>query len=147
MAAKWKVLIVEDEIPVAMMMVAALTYAGFDVATAHTGQKGLGLATTREFDLITLNVDLPDASGFDICRKLKLTPISRMTPVVFVSARSGEQDLQRGLELGAVDYIVMPFEATDFIFRIVSQAKIKTPPVIALTRKETASRLKSWAVV
>jgi DNA-binding response OmpR family regulator len=144
MTAKLKVLVVEDEIPVAMMMVAALTHAGFDVTATHNGQNGLELATARKFDLITLDVDLPDIGGFEICRKLKQASISRNTPVVFVSPRSSEQDIQRASEVGAVDYIVVPFEATDFIFRIASQVKARVP--MALSEKDAASLPESWAV-
>lgn len=144
MTAKLKVLVVEDEIPVAMMMVAALAHAGFDATATHNGQKGLELATTRKFDLITLDVDLQDIGGFEICRKLKQAPISCNTPVVLVSTRSCEQDIRRASEAGAADYIVVPFEATDFIFRIVSQVKARA--TMAVSEKDAASLPESWAV-
>jgi len=141
---KVKILIVEDDTPLAMMMVHVLSRTGCDVQVAATGQRGLELTKEIEFDLIALDVDLSDIGGFEICRKLKQAPISRNTPVVFVSTRSCEQDIQRASEVGAVDYIVVPFEATDFIFRIVSQVKARVPT--ALAEKETASSSESWAV-
>jgi DNA-binding response OmpR family regulator len=128
MTSKTKILVVEDETPVAMMMVHILTRAGCDVQAAHTGRKGMELALETKFDLITLDVDLPDINGFDVCSELKLRHISRNTPIVFISARPFEENKERSLEVGAADYITKPFEADDFIFRIISLAKIKSRP-------------------
>jgi len=124
MTDKVKILIIEDDTPVAVMMVHVLARAGCDVLVANTGRKGMELAQENKFDLIVLDVDLPDISGFEICRELKQSHYSRHTPVVFVSGRPREQDIQSALELGAVDYIIVPFEETDFIFRIISHVKL-----------------------
>jgi CheY-like chemotaxis protein len=128
MTAKAKILVVEDQTSVAMMMVFLLTRAGCEVATAWNAEKALPLAQVGGFDLITLDIDLPGTSGFEICRRLKQTPGLRDIPVIFVSARPHAEDRQRAFELGAVDYIEKPFEATDFIFRIISHAKAKSCP-------------------
>lgn len=132
-----KILVVEDDTPVAMMIVSLLTQAGCDVAVANTGEKGLEMALEQKFDLIALNVDLPNANGFEICGELKQRHFTRHTPVAFVSGRSSLEDQQHGLDLGAADYITKPFEATDFVFRIVSHAMTKTSPVVALPTSET----------
>ena len=123
MTEKPNILIVEKETPVAMMMVHVLSRAGCNTLVARTGEKGMKLAQENKFDLIVLDVDLPDISGFEICRELKQRHYSRHTPVVFISGRPCEQDIQSALELGAVDYIIEPFEETDFIFRIISRVK------------------------
>ena len=119
MNQKTKILIVEDDTPLAMMMTHVLTCAGCDVQVADTGKKGLELAQEIHFDLITLDIDLPDANGVSICLKLIQRHVSRKTPVVFVSGRQSEQDMQRGLEAGAVDYIVKPF-GMEFAPRLLS---------------------------
>jgi DNA-binding response OmpR family regulator len=123
---KARILIVEGRTSAAMMMVHVLSRAGCDVLVASTGEKGMELAQESKFDLITLNVDLPDASGFEICSELKQRHYSRHTPIIFISERPCEKDRQHGLKLGAVDYIAKPFEVTDFIFRIMSHAKTKS---------------------
>lgn len=138
MAAGAKVLVVEHKTPLGMRMAFLLTCAGCDVQAVHTGRGAMELALENPFDLIILSTELPDLSAFEVCRKLKEAPVSRATPVVFVSTKFCEHGIQRGLELGAADYITTPFEATDFIFRIISQTKPKTPPVMALSRKEVA---------
>jgi two-component system alkaline phosphatase synthesis response regulator PhoP len=121
---KTKILIVEDDLPLAMMMAFLLTRAGCDVLTANTGEKGMEMALEKKFDLITLDVDLPDINGFELCHELKQRHFSRQTPVVFVSGRPGEQDVQRGLETGAVDYLTKPFDPQEFTSRLLSHVRV-----------------------
>lgn len=122
---KAKILIVEDDTPLAMLMVHVLSRAGCDVQVASTGEMGLELAKENRFDLITLDIDLPGISGLEICRELKQRHISHRTPVVFITGRPSEQDVQRGFDLGAVDYIEKPFVGVDLVSRLLSHVKIK----------------------
>lgn len=108
MSVKAKILIVEDEIPVAMAMLMLLANEDCEMKVAATGARAIKMAEQEMFDLITLDVDLPDMSGYEVCFLLKENPFFQ-TPIVFVSGRSLEQDIQRGLKLGAVDYIAKPF--------------------------------------
>jgi len=118
-----KILIVEDDTPVAMMILYLLTRAGCETEVATTGKKAMRLVEEGIFDLITLDVDLPDTSGFEICRELKQRHHSRHIPIVFVSGRFCLEDQQHGLELGAVDYIEKPFGAADFASRLLSHIR------------------------
>jgi sigma-B regulation protein RsbU (phosphoserine phosphatase) len=118
-----KILIVEDDMPVAMMMVYLLNRVGCETEVAGTGQKAMQMAETGNFDLITLDVDLPDGNGFEICSRLKQNARLCDTPIVFVSGRPCEQDVRRGLESGAVDYITKPFDALDFAPRLLSHIR------------------------
>lgn len=120
MTNKATILMVEGETPVAMMMVNVLTQAGCDVLVADTGEKGMELAQEAKFDLIVLDTDLPDTNGFDICNELKQMHASRRTSIVLISGRPTEKGRQRGLELGAADYIEKPSGASDFVRRILS---------------------------
>jgi DNA-binding response OmpR family regulator len=122
MKDKARILVIEGEPGISMMMVYLLTQAGCEVQTAWNAEKGMRLAQTREFDLITLDVNLPGISSFEICRCLRGNPFFQ-TPIVFVSNRPSEHDVQQGLELGAVDYIEKPFDAQDFVSRILLHAK------------------------
>lgn len=125
MSNKTKILIVEDEIPLALLMVDVLSRVGCDVEIATTGKKGMEMAKDTKFDLITLDISLPDADGFVLCSELKERHISRNTPVIFISAKPCETDFQEGMRRGAVDYITKPFDVTDFIYRVISHAKVK----------------------
>jgi DNA-binding response OmpR family regulator len=127
-----KFLIVEDDVPVAMMLTCLLARAGIETEAATTGQRALQMAAGGDFDLITLDVDLPDISGYDVCRRLRKNPVFQ-TPIVFVSARCLIEDQQRGLDAGAVDYIVKPFETFEFAPRLLSHIKAK-PDLAALEK-------------
>ena len=128
MNQKIKILVVEDETSVAMMMVYLLTQAGCETEVAATGTKAMQMARAGDFDLITLDVDLPGMNGFEICSRLKQDPHLEETPVVFVSAGAAIENQQRALDLGAADFIEKPFEVTDFVFRIKSHAAAKSRP-------------------
>lgn len=123
MTGRVKILIVEDDMPLALMMVFLLSRVGYDVTTARNGHEGLRLASNHKFDVITLDVDLPDIKGFEICRELKQRHISHRTPIIFITGRPHQEDKQLAFDLGAVDYIEKPFEASDFVFRIASQIR------------------------
>jgi putative two-component system response regulator len=139
MTAKPKILVVDDEITVVMMMVFLLTRAGFDAQAASNAAKALRLAQTQVFDLITLDITMPGGNGFDLFRKLKKVPHMRDTPIIFVTGLVSDEDRQHALELGAVDYISKPFEATDFIFRIKSHTKAKNGFAIVPATKGAAT--------
>jgi sigma-B regulation protein RsbU (phosphoserine phosphatase) len=123
---KPKILIVEDHPDVLQTIVFLLHQrAGCNVVAAQTGVQGLELARDGDFDLITLDIDLPGINGFEICRQLKQDPVLRQTPVIFVSGRSCADDIHRGLALGAADYITKPFDALSFVSRVLSHVKAK----------------------
>jgi cyclic di-GMP phosphodiesterase len=120
MIGKTKILIVEDDVPLAMQMVAALTKAGCNVKAVCTGKKGKTLATMKKFDLIVLDAVLPDINSLEICDDLKQRHISKHTPIVFVG--NGSDDVQQCVEHGAVDFIAKPF-GTEFVPRLLSHIK------------------------
>ena len=120
MTAKAKILVVDDQVPVALMMVFLFARAGCEAEAATNAEKTLRLAQTEAFDLITLDVEMPDLDGFRLFQKLKLIPHLKETPVVFVSGNSTIENQQRALELGAADFIEKPFDTQDFLSRILS---------------------------
>lgn len=124
MPEKVKILIVEDNMPFAMLAVELLR-ADCEVAVATTVKKAMQMAEEGNFDLITLDVDLSDGNGFNLCSRLKEHPRLCNTPVVFVSARCLIEDQQRGLDVGAADYITKPFETFEFAPRLLSHIKVK----------------------
>ena len=119
MLEKTKILLIEDDIPLTQTLLILLAKAGCEAQAIHTGKEGLQLALKTKFDLIILDIDLPDATGFDICTELKQRHFSYRTPVVFTSGRHSNEDKQRGFEVGAVDYITKPF-GIEFAQRLLS---------------------------
>jgi DNA-binding response OmpR family regulator len=122
---KIRVLLVQEEMPLAMWMVFVLTRVGCDVDAVHTAKKGLKLASEKKFDLIALDTKFSDACGFSLCSELKQRHISRKTPIIFISASPDPGSIAESKTRGAVDYITKPFEITDFIYRIILHARAK----------------------
>lgn len=95
-----------------------LRAVGFQVASANDGSSGLTKALTEVPALVLMDSDLPVISGFEVCRQLKSVIATRHIPVLIISARYGEQDRIRGLELGAEDYISKPFSSREVVLRV-----------------------------
>ncbi len=123
MIAKLKILIVEDDAVLAKMAKELLAEAGCETSIVHTGRAGIELASEKKFDLFALDIGLPDMTGFDLCRDLKQRHLSHRTPVVFISGQPSDEHKQRGLELGAADFISKPFDVAKFVPRLLSHVK------------------------
>ncbi len=120
MTAKAKILVVDDQMPVAAMIRFLLTRAGCETQGALDAKTALRLAQTQAFDLITLDVEMPGTSGFVIYQRLREIPQLKGTPICFVSGRPTMENMQRAFELGAADFIEKPFDTQDFLSRILS---------------------------
>ncbi|GIK37743.1 MAG: response regulator [Chloroflexota bacterium] len=99
------ILIVEDSPPQALKVKLVLESNGCQVVWADTGWAGVAAAKNQRFDLIVLDVELPDIDGFTVCRNLKAEPELAEVPVVMLTTRDHAEDVLNGLEIGAVDYI------------------------------------------
>jgi CheY-like chemotaxis protein len=120
MSKKAKILVVDDQMAVAMMMAFLLARSGCETKTALSAEKALRLAQTEMFDLITLDVEMPGLNGFELFKRLKEIPHLAETPMVFVSGRATIENQQYALgELGAADFIEKPFDTQDFLSRIL----------------------------
>jgi two-component system copper resistance phosphate regulon response regulator CusR len=111
-----RILIIEDDLKTAAYLRKGLSENGFKVKVANEGEDGLYLALTREFDLVLLDVMLPDMDGWQVLKKLRSR--ENETPVIFLTARDAVPDRVKGLELGANDYLVKPFAFSELIARI-----------------------------
>ncbi len=111
-----RLLVVEDEPKTGHYLQQGLAEAGFQVSLARNGLDGHHLAMTEEFDLIVLDVMLPDVGGWRIVQSLR--EAGRSTPVLFLTARDSVEDRVKGLELGADDYLVKPFAFAELLARV-----------------------------
>jgi DNA-binding response OmpR family regulator len=111
-----EILVIEDEPQLARLVEMHLRDAGCEVEVALTGAKGLTEASKRRFDLIVLDLMLPDMDGLDLCRELRSA--KNYTPILILTARSAEVDRVLGLELGADDYLTKPFSVRELIARV-----------------------------
>ena len=112
---KRTILVVEDEESITTPLVEALAREGFEAEVARTASESLALAERLAPDLVLLDLMLPDGSGFDVCRELRLRSA---VPIIMLTARGDEADRIVGLELGADDYVVKPFSAREVVARI-----------------------------
>lgn len=111
-----RLLIVEDEVKTGDYLEQGLCEAGFMVTLARNGLDGHHLAMTEDFDLLILDVMLPDIDGWRVIEALR--EAKRQTPVLFLTARDSIEDRVKGLELGADDYLVKPFAFTELLARV-----------------------------
>lgn len=111
-----RILIIEDEIKMAAYLKKGLSEEGFVVDTANRGEQGLRMALSFDYDLIILDVLLPERDGWSILTELRGQ--GKQTRVIFLTARDKVQDRVRGLNLGADDYLVKPFAFSELVARI-----------------------------
>ena len=123
---KPKILVIEDHPEVLASILYLLKHVACEGVGARTGAEGMQLAKNGKFDLITLDIDLPDTDGMELCRHLKQDRHLCHIPVIFVSGCGGARTRQRCLELGAADYIVKPFDIHVFASLIFSHLKTAT---------------------
>jgi len=110
-----RILIIEDEPGLAESVRYALESEGFEVTVAATGFRGLDLARRSSPDLVLLDLMLPEMSGLDVCRQIRL---SSDVPIIMLTAKDSEADKVTGLELGADDYMTKPFSMRELIARV-----------------------------
>ena len=126
-----RILIVEDEIPVARQTAAALTEDGHDPTTVHSGEAALDEMSKKPFDLIVLDVRLPGIDGFELLRRLRTQHLT--SRVLLLTARSAVDDRVSGLQLGADDYLPKPFAMRELIARVRALGRrYPEEPVISL---------------
>lgn len=113
-----KILIAEDERDIRDLIIFTLRYNGFDVAAASNGEEALELALSEAPDMLVLDVRMPRMTGYEVCRQLKANKATEHIPVVFLSAKGQEAEVQAGMEAGAIDYILKPFAPDDLVARV-----------------------------
>ena len=111
-----KILVIEDEPQLARLVEMHLVDAGCRVTVAHRGGVCLATAAKEPFDLVVLDLMLPDMDGLDVCRELRQR--KDYLPILMLTARSGEVDRVLGLELGADDYLTKPFSVRELVARV-----------------------------
>ena len=117
-----RVLLVEDETTLAMIIKDTLDAQGFEITLAADGEEGLRLFKELKPDVVVADVMMPKIDGFEMVRRIRKT--EKITPVLFLTARSAINDVVKGFELGANDYLKKPFGMQELIVRIKALAKL-----------------------
>ena len=111
-----RVLVVDDEVNIAELISMALRYEGWDISTAHTGNKAVRQAKECLPDAIVLDVMLPDIDGFEVLRRIRASQPD--VPVLFLTARDAVEDRVAGLTAGGDDYVTKPFSIEELVARL-----------------------------
>lgn len=131
-----KVLLIEDDDAIAASLLVALADTGIEAQREKTARDGQAQAISGNFDVILLDLGLPDGDGLDVARKIRE---KSQTPIIIVSARGDEVDRIVGLEIGADDYVVKPFSQRELLARIRAVVRRNTPKELEVPL--TSSRL------
>ena len=129
MASKKRILVVDDTKDVLQVVSRRLQSWGYDALTADSGEEGLRVAEEQVPDLILLDIMMPKLKGREVCARLKANPKTQRIPVIFLTALGLADHVKAGMDLGADDYIVKPFEP----------AELKDRIAICLARYENSS--------
>jgi two-component system alkaline phosphatase synthesis response regulator PhoP len=146
-AATSTILIIEDEPALTAGLRNAFEYNGFSVISAGDAETGFDLALSAQPDLIVLDLMLPKKDGMEVCRDLRDRNI--WTPVIMLTARTGEPDRVAGLELGADDYVTKPFSIRELVARARALLRRSAPPAGAADRVRVGKAMvdfKQYAV-
>jgi two-component system OmpR family response regulator len=128
-----RALVVEDGSKMAALLRRGLQEEGFAVDVAATGEDGSWLGAENDYDVILLDVMLPDVDGFEVCRRLRAA--DRWAPILMLTARDGVQDRVAGLDAGADDYLTKPFSFDELLARVralLRRGPSERPPVLAV---------------
>ncbi|HNP63170.1 MAG TPA: response regulator transcription factor [Woeseiaceae bacterium] len=116
MIRKLCILLVEDEEAIRTGLIDVLVFHGYDVDSAATGPDGLKKALTGKFDLILLDIMLPGMDGYEICNRIRAE--DRNQPIIMLTAKTSDDEIVKGLKLGADDYVPKPFSIQELVLRI-----------------------------
>ncbi len=110
------ILVIEDDAHIAMALKDDFEYEGFHVHTVPSGRDGLSAFRQGQYDLVILDIMLPDLNGFDVCKAIRKD--DNLTPILMLTAKDKEIDKILGLELGADDYVTKPFSPRELLARV-----------------------------
>lgn len=126
MLRKKRVLVVEDEESLLKLETILLTVKGFEVLGAVTGKMAIEKIGVEEFDLVLLDIMLPDVDGFEVCRQIRKDPRTASVPIIMLTAKKSQDDHDMGVLCGANAYLVKPFKSAmiiDEINRLLSLSR------------------------
>ena len=119
-------LLIVDDLPENIKVLGnCLQYEGYIISFATSGEQAIEMALKNRIDLILLDIMMPGMDGYQVCRALKLQAHSKDVPVIFITAKTEKEDIVRGFDAGAVDYITKPFNAAELSARVRTHLELK----------------------
>jgi sigma-B regulation protein RsbU (phosphoserine phosphatase) len=119
------ILIVDDIAKNIQVLGSILLKDGYAISYATNGHQALEMVGTENYDLILLDIMMPELDGFEVCRRIKQMPGKQDIPIIYLTARTQKHDIVEGLNSGAVDYITKPFNSAELKARVLTQLQLK----------------------
>ena len=140
--ARKRLILIVDDLPENLQVLAGhLVEQGYEILAATNGPRALALVGNRKPDLILLDIMMPEMDGYAVCRELKADPHSADIPVIFITARTDTEDILRGFQLGAVDYITKPFRPPELLARVRTHLELKASRDLFSTYNKQLERI------
>ena len=137
--------LIVDDIPENLQLLGnILLNNNLDVGFATNGYEALENVALNKPDLILLDIMMPGISGITVCEKLKENPDTRDIPVIFLTAKAQSEDVVKGFEIGAVDYVTKPFNASELVARVMTHLELKKSRDLINEQKKSISRIKRY---
>lgn len=119
-------ILIVDDVPENLQVLGTiLETKNYEIALASNGQQALDLIDDIQPDLILLDIMMPELDGFEVCRKLKNSETTEKIPIIFLTAKTDTDDIVKGFELGAADYVTKPFNACELLARVHTNLELK----------------------
>jgi CheY-like chemotaxis protein len=115
-----------DDVPINIQLVASiLSTEPYDLAFANSGKDALGQISETDFDLILLDIMMPELDGLAVARRLKSNPLTARIPIIFLTAKSDSESMTQSFEVGAADYLTKPFSPAELLSRVKTHVALK----------------------
>ncbi len=121
----FSVLIVDDEPKNIQLLGNLLKEENYEVEFATSGKEAIEWVNSRQFDLILLDIMMPEMDGYEVCKIIKSNTYKRHIPIIFITAKTEADDIVKAFEMGGADYITKPFKAAELLIRVKMQMEMK----------------------
>ena len=118
-------ILIADDTPANLTLLASLLQPTYTVKACTRGQKTLDIVAEQAPDLVLLDIEMPDLSGYEVCRRLKANPQTQEIPVIFLTSKTDAESEELGLTMGAVDYIMRPINPAILLSRVKAHLAIR----------------------
>lgn len=113
-----RILVVDDEPAIARLIKMSLSVDGYEAVTATSGFEAMERVEEKKPDLVILDIMMPGMNGYEVCAELRTKPETQNIKIIFLSAKGNSGDAERGLAMGAVDYIIKPFDPEELLDKV-----------------------------
>jgi two-component system sensor histidine kinase/response regulator len=138
-----RILIVDDFVSNIQVLASMLSAHGYEIEFSTSGVEALDWLNQEKFDLVLLDIMMPEMDGYEVCTKLKKNPETKDIPVIFITAKTDQDSIKKGFQVGAVDYILKPYHESELIERVKTHLTIQKQKKELIISNQAKDRLFS----